>query len=169
MSEIARKINLYMFLVGLLKRIEVTKRTDPGGMYFGQLPIIEYIASHDGCTQKELASALLVSPASIAVSAKRLQKAGLVEKKPDARNARCNSLSVTELGLIHAERCRAVFDAVDEEMFLGFSQQELECLGEYVKRMADNLGGESLSADSYSFFTAKHALEERERKRDNKG
>ena len=74
----------------LLRRTLLTKTMLNTGLYFGQLPVLMYISNHEGCTQKEIADWMKVSPASIALSTKRLQKAGLIEKSVDKDNLRRN-------------------------------------------------------------------------------
>ena len=54
----------------------------------GQYPLLNYLSRHPDAAQQELASVLFVSPASVAQSTKRLQKAGLLEKASDPENLR---------------------------------------------------------------------------------
>ena len=69
----------------LLRTILNRRTAMESGLFLGQLPMLEYIWLHDGCTQVEVAQALDVSAASVAVSTKRLQKAGLLVKKTDEK------------------------------------------------------------------------------------
>ena len=68
----------------LAQRNEICK----DGLYAGQMPVLNYLAEHPGCTQVEMADFLQVSPASIALSTKRLQKAGYLTKEVDEDNLR---------------------------------------------------------------------------------
>ena len=108
-------------------------------LYHGQLPMLEYIYTHDGCTQAELAEKLMITPASAALSTKRLEKAGFITKKSDKSNRRCNKLSLTELGVETCLKCREAFDGVDRRMLEGFSAEEVEqCFG-LINRLIYNL------------------------------
>ncbi len=127
--------------IKLLRRL-CTQRENMA-LYHGQFPIMDTLSRHDGCTQKELADMLMVSPASIAVSTKRLEKSGLLTRRTDECNARCNRLSITEHGLATLEKCRAVLDRVDENAFSGFSETELEAFTAYLDRIIVNLGGDA--------------------------
>lgn len=127
--------------VKLLKRL-ATQRED-FGLYYGQFPVIETVRRHDGCTQKELADMLMVSPASIAVSTKRLEKSGLLIRKTDENNARCNRISITEQGIQVSDCCRGIFDKVDSLAFEGFSDEELDEFTAYLDRIIVNLGGDA--------------------------
>lgn len=93
------------------------------GLWRGQLPVLEYISAHEGCTQSALAKGLGLSAATVAVSTKRLARAGHITKAADEKNLRCNKLFVTDAGretmraacLVAANHNRAVFSALTKE------------------------------------------------------
>ena len=81
--------------LNVLRRNLFRKKSAGCALYDGQRPMMETIVCHPGCTQQELASMLCITPASVALSTKRLQKAGFLEKRRDADNQRCNRLYAT--------------------------------------------------------------------------
>ncbi|NLV37093.1 MAG: MarR family transcriptional regulator [Clostridiaceae bacterium] len=152
--------------LNLLRRIELNKTATDEGLYFGQLPIIEYIINNEGCTQKEIADRLGVTPASIAISTKRMQKAGLIEKRTDENNLRCNRLSATNNGIELARTCRERANDLDKRMFKGFSEQELDAIRNSIDRMIENISdGSDIRMDMYSITALKNEIERRKRKR----
>ena len=152
MTDIQKSIVREIDTLTLLKKISVAKICTDVGLYFGQPPIIEYVLYHDGCTQKNIAEFFNVTPASIALSTKRLQKAGYLEKKTDERNLRCNSLHVTEQGKNVSRRWREKLDIYMQSMFSGFTQDELETFCSFLKRMNENTsGGKQISSDKEFF------------------
>jgi len=126
-------------MLSILRRIEAHKIFYRVGLYPGQLHLLEYIIQNDGCTQKEIADILRVSPASIATSTKRLQKSGLIKKKTDEDNLRKNMLSVTEKGAELAEKCRDGFDVFDKKLFGDFSDEELTSVKDHLDRLISNI------------------------------
>lgn len=108
----------------------------------GQYPLLNHLSSNPEATQQELATMLFVSPASVAQSTKRLQKAGLLEKETDPQNLRKNRLRVTEAGQEAVVSVRAVIDALDDRILAGFSQEELASLNGMLERMIINLANE---------------------------
>lgn len=109
------------------------------GLYPGQTRILHFIAEYNGSTQNELADLLGVTPPSIAVSIKRMQKAGLVEKAADDADMRINRIYVTEKGKkIHIESM-SDFMMCDDRLLKGFTPEEIERLGEYLTRIEANL------------------------------
>ena len=70
------------------------------------MPVLRYVMENDGCKQVDLANFLRVTPASVALSTKRMQKAGYLEKEVDEYNLRRNKLHVTPQGRQLAADCK---------------------------------------------------------------
>ena len=90
-------------------------------------------------TQRELADALRVSPATMSASLKSLERKGYVSKLADARDARCKKVVITRKGLDAVKRCSEAFDRVDAQLYAGFSPEEVVQLKGYWQRMLQNL------------------------------
>lgn len=110
-------------------------------------PMILFLLKERGedgrvAAQRELSDALHVSPATIAVSLKSLEREGYVEKLADAADQRRKGVRLTPKGEAALHRCLQVFRAVDQRMFEGFTAEETEQLSAYYGRMIHNLRGE---------------------------
>lgn len=127
-----------MFL--LLLRRNILQRGGETGLHPSQLPIVEALAHHPDCTQQELAEHLHVTPASVALSTKRLEKAGLIEKRADKKDKRRNRLCITEKGRQLSLDHRRRMDAVDTDMLQSFSEEEKQTLCALLDRLIENLG-----------------------------
>lgn len=92
--------------------------------------------------QKELADMLRVSPATVAVSLKSLERSGYVEKRADPTDQRCKRVTITPKGIRAVETCYAVFKHVEERMFEGFCEEECRQLNDYHWKMLCNLRGD---------------------------
>ena len=123
----------------LVRRICMHNAVSDLPIYHGQLPMLEYIYRHDGCTQAELAEQLMITPASAAMSTKRLEKSGLITKSSDESNLRRNNLSLTKEGIDICLKCREAFDGVDSRMLMGFSEDEMEQCYHFISRLIYNL------------------------------
>ena len=97
----------------LLRKIQLRSAMTALGLHPGQPPMLEFILAHPGCTQKEAADELDVSPASAAASLKRLEKAGLVARRQDAQDVRRNQLELTAAGEAKVMAVREKMDALD--------------------------------------------------------
>lgn len=134
-----RLLGSKLIAVNILRRNQVLSHTTDCSIYPGQLPVLEIILSSPGLTQREIAEKLRVTPASVALSTKRLQKNGMLEKRVDSDNRRCNRLYATAFGEAAAQIHRKCFDEVDAVTFAGFSEEEKQQLLAFMERMLHNL------------------------------
>lgn len=151
-----------LYKLEVLRKACIQEATADIGLYFGQLHILEYVMRHECCTQKEIADVLQITPASVAISTKRMQKAGLLEKSVSESSLRCNRLTVTVKGCEMSRRYRAKFNEVDRRMFAGFNEAELEQLGTYLGRLISNISDREPDTISFSDIAA---LEQKIKKR----
>ena len=109
------------------------------GIYRGQPPIMGLLYQHDGMSQKEMASALNLSPATMTVTLKRMEKAGLVRREMVEHDQRILRVHLSEQGrqmwLKSADQIRAV----TEELMEGFTPEEERQMREYLYRIARNM------------------------------
>ena len=106
-------------------------------------PVILSILSQqkDGTveSQKELANKLRVSPATVTVSLKSMERDGYVKKLSNADDLRRKPISITEKGMKAAQLIDHVFETLDHGMYRGFSPKELEQISGLYRRMIENL------------------------------
>lgn len=149
----------------VIRHIYAKKITASFGLYLGQLPVMEFVAKHNGCTQKQIADEMGITPASIAISAKRMEKAGLLERTTDQNNLRCNKLFITSRGLELAHKCRGEFDKLDIQMFSGFSEDNIKQLRNYLDKLIENISGEELADKSiFSLIALRNELDQKQKK-----
>lgn len=91
--------------------------------------------------QRELADAMNVSPATVAVSLKSLERLGYVEKRLDSQDGRRKRIAITAKGVDAVEKTWTVFQQVDTRMMDGFSAEERDALSAFHRRMLRNLIG----------------------------
>lgn len=134
-----RELTHQMAFLTILHRVYMQKACDEFNVYPGQIAILKYIEKNDGCTQREVAQTLHISPPSVATSIKRMQRAGLLTKLSVSSDLRRSSLSVTKAGRETARQCSESMEKLNSRMFHGFAQKELDELGAYFTRLTDNL------------------------------
>ncbi len=154
-----RKLVCELISISAIHRYRITKSASSVGLYFGQPMILDYVLQHDSCTQKELAEAMHISAASIAVTVKRIEKAGLITRTPDETDSRKNHLSVTPKGKDAFMEFRKICDATDEAMFRDFTPEERETLHELLTRLHRNLDSEKLTKEEINRVLNKEAFD----------
>lgn len=130
--------------------IQVFFRSPEGEALLGPtfMRTLEYIDTHPGCTQAEVAKAIRVTPALVAQNIKKMDSEDYVERIACPENLRSNNLRITQKGRLAAENCRKVFDKVENRMLDGFSDNERILFEEYLNRIMHNL--ESSTTDGHS-------------------
>jgi len=156
-----REIGGRLLFLQLLRR-NLLQRSGDEGLHPGQLPIVEALLCHPGSTQQELAIRLHVSAASIALSTKRLQNAGLIEKREDCKDRRRNRLYATKEGEQLALSRRRCLDEVDQKTFLGLTDEERITFCSLLDRMIANLGESAADGIPGMPCTPCHWKEDRE-------
>lgn len=108
----------------------------------GQPVILSILSQQENGTiasQNELAKRLRVSPATMTVSLKSMERDGYIKKLSNQEDLRCKPISITEKGLQAAKLIDHVFQTLDHGMYRGFSAEELERISELYRRMINNL------------------------------
>ena len=132
-----------MHRLELLRRFKARELMADSGLHPGQPRLLEYVRSHPGCTQKDAADELDVTPASIAASLKPLENTGYVRRESEEKDARRNRLYLTAAGEWQIEENHRRFDQLDGEMFRGMTESEVEAFRRACEKMFDNLADES--------------------------
>jgi len=122
-----------------LQQALMESRVRRTGVYRSQHQILMYIASNPDASQKDIARMHQVSTATIAVSLKKLEKAGYICRVMDQEDNRCNRLQITEKGQQVVEQSRRIFQQVEEEMYAGFCEADYQCLEGLLDRICGNV------------------------------
>jgi DNA-binding MarR family transcriptional regulator len=130
-------------------RYRVGKAASSLGLYFGQPAILEFILQNNYCTQKELATHLHISPASVATTLKRMEKAGFIKRIEDEKDSRKKQLTITKKGEKVLIEFRTICDETDSQLFIGFTEEEKEQLMSYLKRLNANITDSNFCRDNF--------------------
>ncbi len=122
--------NLY-----LLRKLFCRRVSERSPLHFAQISIMKTIEDNENCTQATIAEQLGVTPASVAVSTKRLQKAGLITKTVDKDDIRCKRLSLTDKGRAAIDYHISLYRDYDELIFNSFSDEEKDQFFGYLSRI----------------------------------
>lgn len=139
MSEKIRKVREAFHNYHCNHRSVVESSFREKGLYFGQPPMLKYLKEHKNTTQKEMADFLHITPASVAISVKRMEESGLIMRDADKKDARCKNLKLTKKGEQLSEYADKIFEVVDDVSFNGFTEEEIEMVISFLQRMTENI------------------------------
>jgi len=109
------------------------------GMFNGHPHMLFHLRRHPGITQKELAAHLEISPASVAISIRRLEAAGLVRREVDGKDGRVMHLYLTPAGEEMDTACSKGRDFMIASLYEGFTQEEKDTLYALLDKVLVNL------------------------------
>lgn len=108
-------------------------------LHVGQEMVLLHLWQRDGLTPSELAGALGVEPPTVTNMLSRMERAGLLERCRDPRDARCTRVYLTEKGRELREPVERRWEAVEERAFAGVTTEEEALLRDLLARLHDNL------------------------------
>ncbi len=137
--------NLYMQTLnqffGILKlhRNAIERYTTENGMQKNQHKLLLTLSrlGPEAC-QRDLAESMHITPAAVAVTLKKLEKAGIVEKVISEKDNRYNRIIITEKGEKIVKESYEMFRSIDTQAFEGFSEEEMAQLCGYLERVREN-------------------------------
>ncbi len=109
------------------------------GIHPGQLPFLKVISEQEGISQRELAERTHVKPPTVAVTVKRLERAGLIRRETDKHDMRVSRIYLDRRGRELSDGIRSALQETEAALTAGFSKEELEQLKGYFRRMTENL------------------------------
>lgn len=136
-----REVTRRMILTNQMHMRMLEKNLEGTGIHRGQHRLLMTLACKPFRSQVELARKLEVTPATIAVSLKSLEKTGFIERRMRQEDNRVNFVELTERGRQIVEMSRDFFDMLDRQMYQGFSEDERIQFSHFLERIYQNMQG----------------------------
>lgn len=127
-TEMARKRQIYQVWTDM-------------GLIAGQPRVLSQLFLRDKITQKELADACCIEPATLSRALDRLEAMGYIIRNDNPQCRRSFLISLTEEGRKMAVKVNAAFKVLEAEMMAGLSDEEMDTIISLVSRIYDNLRG----------------------------
>ena len=136
----AKKLIGKMIRANRLHRSLAEKRNREADIHRNQQHILLYLSkSETPPSQKELAAVFEVTPAAIAMSLKKMEQKGLIERVPSPDDTRVNLITVSDKGKAIMESSRRFFEQTDLAMIEGLTREEFEVISGALDKFIDNL------------------------------
>lgn len=112
------------------------------GLTSGQPKVLDFLKEHDGCEQKDIASACEIESSTVTSLLLGMERFGLVEKRMLNGNRRSLHVFLTDKGRSSQRIVSNAFEKLEKSAFQGFSEEEQEDFLEKFQRIYHNLSGE---------------------------
>lgn len=109
------------------------------GLYFGQPPILFELWKKDGLTQTEIAQLRNLSPATVTVALKRMEKAGWISRRPDEKDSRISRVFLTDKGREIQVPVEEKLKQLEDETFKHFDEAEKALMKRLLAQIWNNL------------------------------
>jgi DNA-binding MarR family transcriptional regulator len=96
--------------------------------------VLNYIAAHDGATQRAIGAAMGIDPSTMVSLLDELQRAGLASRRPHPTDRRAYAITITSKGRRALERARAMAYKAEDEVLSGLSATERRELLDLMRR-----------------------------------
>ncbi len=111
------------------------------GLHVGQEMLMCGLWEKEGITQTELAEHMMIQPATVTNMLQRLEREGLVDRRPDIEDQRISRVYPTEKGRNIEEEVQEKWTQLEQEAFGGLSVEESVLLRRLLLQVYQNLGG----------------------------
>ena len=146
MTEIRRDLLFLLHDVARLLRVDADKRARRHGMTRAQWILLIWLERQPGITQKELAEIIEVEPITVARLVDRLEKTGMVERRPDPRDRRIWRLHLRPPALPMLREIDRQRTQITGTLTAGLDEATLESMTEALLHMKSTLVKPSLAA-----------------------
>lgn len=108
------------------------------GSHPGQAICLRILAAQDGISQRDLARALHLTPPTVTAMLQRMERAGIVERRPDEADQRITRVRLTAEGRRLEERLRGIFARYIGQALDSMSEDDRRELERLLNILADN-------------------------------
>ncbi len=109
------------------------------GLYPGQPALLFSLLKKDGQVQRAVAKNLNISPATMNVTIKRMEKNGLVYRKQDENDKRVSRVFICEEGKNICKRLKGVHESIEGEYLNNLSEEEKIIAKRILLQVKENL------------------------------
>src|SRR5262249_748231 len=102
------------------------------GLTSAQSGVLFYLGRNDGALIGEVAEALDLVPSAMTGLADRMERAGLVERRPDSEDGRALRIYLTDAGQSVRKRAVARTQALNARLMEGFSDREIDTVSRWL-------------------------------------
>ena len=111
----------------------------PLGLSTGQPKVLDHLRYHNGASQKDIAHACHIEPASLTSILNRMEEKGLLERKMLNGNRRTFHIFMTESGKKNQKLVEETFEKIEETALNNVSEEEQKVFMEIFLRIYRNL------------------------------
>lgn len=118
---------------------KVINRLIQTGLTPGQPKVLDYLSTHDGSMQKDIAKGCFIDPATLTGILERMEEKNLIERRIEKGNRRSSYVYLTENGKKYSQLVTDAFLEMEEEVFQGVKKEEREQFMNVLNQICCNM------------------------------
>ena len=122
--EIAEFAGQLLFRLWRASHTRVAAAFETVGLTPALFAVLNYLAAHDGATQRAIGSAMGIDPSTMVAILDELQGSGLAGRRPHPSDRRAHAVTITAKGRRTLARARAAASRAEDEVLSGLSGDE---------------------------------------------
>lgn len=119
----------------------VAARLNPAALTPGQFGLLAIVAANPGCKQIELGQAMGVDRSTVVAAVDKLEKRGLIERRPVAHDRRAHALNLTADGARVYKRALLLIERHEAHIAAGLTEAERAELARLLVKVAEAAKG----------------------------
>lgn len=135
----AIRLGFYIHDTSRLRRIIYNTALKPAGVTRSQAWVLAYLSRKDGMAQSDLAGQLDLGKVALGGLVDRLEAAGLVERRADARDRRVKRIFLTAAGRKVVNKIRSISGPTNAEILAGIAPAEVRATARTLRAIKANL------------------------------
>ena len=138
-NEMDESLHYLIMANQMLVQKALMERIKDTGLTIGQPKILDYLKTHDGSSQKEIAQACFLEAGSLTTILNKMEEKGLIERRILNGNRRTFHIFMTEEGEEKQKLIDKNFQQIEERALSGISEEEMEKFMSVSKKIYSNL------------------------------
>ena len=135
----AIRLGFYIHDTSRLRRIIYNAALKPAGVTRSQAWVLAYLSRKDGMAQSDLAGQLDLGKVALGGLVDRLEAAGLVERRADARDRRMKRIFLTTAGRKVVNKMRSISGPTNAEILAGIAPADVRATARTLRAIKANL------------------------------
>ena len=132
-------INFLLNMICRAQRGKMSEALTEIGLYAGQEMFLWHLWRQDGLTQSQMVERMCVQPPTVSKMLDRLERTGLVERRPDSEDSRISRVYLTEQGHRSQRAVRDIWTDLEQRIVAGLNVEERIVLRRLLLQVHENL------------------------------
>lgn len=117
-------------------RIRMERALSVEDMTLPQFSALTMIAAYPGASGADLARLSLLTPQTMSVIVKNLERAGLIRRRAHEQHGRIQNIDITEAGLERLGRCKALVKRIEDELLASLAADDERVVRQWLVDIA---------------------------------